>query len=68
MTVMCHKITNIVAELASSLHMSELQATELFYSTSTYKELISQQTYLWTESSSFIADESLRELGLYDKH
>jgi hypothetical protein len=39
-----------------------------FYSTNTYKELISQETYLWTESSSFIADESLRELGLYKKH
>lgn len=68
MTAMCYKITNIVAELANSLRIPELQAMELFYDTNTYKELISQQTYLWTESSSFIADESLRELGLYKGH
>lgn len=65
MTAMCHKITNIVTELANSLQMSDLQVVEIFYNTNTYRELISQQTYLWTESSSFIADESLRELGLY---
>ncbi|NFE93579.1 hypothetical protein [Clostridium botulinum] len=66
-TVMNRKIELAIVELSKKLNKSELDALQLFYSTNVYKELVEQETTLCTESYSFISDEVLRELNIYEK-
>lgn len=66
-TVMNRKIELAILELSKKLNKSELDTLQLFYSTNVYDELVKQETTLCLESYSFIADEVLRELNLYEK-
>ena len=66
-TVMNRKIELAILELSKKLNKSELDTIQLFYSTNVYDELVKQETTLCLESYSFIADEVLFELNLYEK-
>lgn len=66
-STMNRKLQLTVLELSKKLNKSEIETLELFYSTNVYRELVGQETTLCTESYSFIADDVLRELNLYEK-